>query len=73
MFMALELDRSNLAQAVTDNLLKELKMNTNGTLAFKHVKDMGGLWGSLANCLKITILETRSLNWHFYALSCRLN
>jgi hypothetical protein len=32
MFMALELDRSNLAQAVTDNLLKELKMNTNGTL-----------------------------------------
>jgi hypothetical protein len=32
MFMALELDRSNLAQAVTDNLLKELKMNTNGIL-----------------------------------------
>ena len=30
MFMALELDRSNLTQAVTDNLLKELKMNTNG-------------------------------------------
>ena len=45
MFMALELDRSNLAQAVTDNLLKELKMNTNGTLAFKHVKDMGGALG----------------------------
>jgi hypothetical protein len=34
MFMALELDRSNLAQAVTDNLLKELKMNTNGILDF---------------------------------------
>jgi hypothetical protein len=30
--MALELDRSNLTQAVTDNLLKELKMNTNGEL-----------------------------------------
>jgi hypothetical protein len=32
--MALELDRSNLTQAVTDNLLKELKMNTNGMLSF---------------------------------------
>jgi hypothetical protein len=45
MFMALELDRSNISQALTDNILEDLGMNTNGETLRSQ-----GAWMVLNGC-----------------------
>jgi hypothetical protein len=38
MFMAMELDRSNISQALTDSLLEDLGMTTNGEFELIRLK-----------------------------------
>jgi hypothetical protein len=64
MFIALELDRSNLSQAVSDNFLPDLGMTTDGMSS----ATMAWIFALLTN-VQITTLEIRFSNCRFFALS----
>jgi hypothetical protein len=58
MFMALELDRANIQQALTDKFLTDLKMNTNSTSIYSWFTGHGICADSKG--MQITISATSS-------------
>lgn len=66
MFFALNVDRGNLKQAVSDNLLNQLHLSTNDYNYGQCIRHLQGVPAYLSQ-------ETQSSMYHSCLLSCHLN
>lgn len=46
MFFALQVDRGNLSQAVSDNMLDQLHLTTNGKYLFRLISPLLGVYST---------------------------